>query len=88
MVEQRNRVDRSGEEEGGEKGAATATTLKHLCFSVCIYSSWATSGRIGQKKKNQKPLLTIRIEIENTDNYNPAHLSPLSPLRKPACFDI
>lgn len=53
MVEQRNRVDRSREEEGGEKGAATATTLKHLCFSVCIYSSWATSGRIGQKKKKK-----------------------------------
>lgn len=67
MVEhKRQGLESRGGERGGGSAALAATTFKLLCFSECIYISWAN---LGSK-------LTICIEAENTIQSQPYTFEP------------
>lgn len=70
---------------GRGEGSAAATTLKHLCVSVCIYSSWATLGRIGQKNKTKASLEHLHRNRKHRQ-IQPSTFEPSASIKKTSLF--
>lgn len=74
---------RGGRREGS--AAATATTLTHLCVSVCIYSTRATLGRIGQKNKTKASLEHLHRNRKHRQ-LQPSTFEPSVSIKKTCLF--